>query len=298
MFQVLEQAGLAGVPLARVSATRCTIALLDGIIDVAHPCFRTATIKQCTTGSLDFGIVGTRHATLVGSILVGEGPDALGVCAGCSLVSIPVADHEFELGRLTPALAANRIASAICAAVDLGVSVILLSMAFAPQFNLAWRPIINALERMARLGCLAVVATGNDGALGGSSVLAAPGVIPVALADTEKLPHRKAALGPTLGMRGLMAPGVDVLGAFPGGGFVTRSGSSYAAAIVAGTLARLKCHFPNASCEQLIQALLGPKSAESSRQTIVPPHLDGLAAYVRLKNSLCNHLRRKYYERT
>lgn len=281
--RILHEAELSGIPPLKLK-NRFSIALLDGALEESHPCFSGCQIKQL---GMKPGLSGTRgvtHATMLASILVADGSSTLGLSAGCNLLSIPIVDSRFELEEWPAKIAAVRISSAINKAIDLGARIILLSMAFSPERDSALGPVFHALTRACRAGLVTVVASSNSGGIGETSLWSVPGIIPVTLAF-EGRPTRRTVLGRIIALRGLMAPGYLVPGALPGyQPYGLKTGSSYAAAIVAATCARLWSLFPDASVEEIIGALLIPGNPESRKhgRTITPNHLNGRVSYEHL----------------
>jgi subtilisin family serine protease len=287
--EVLTAANLRRLLDTTQGDTGFRIALLDGVIDCDHPSLRAARIEQDTPAGFDVGAVGKAHATFLGSMLVGTGDGVLGLCRECMLLSIPVADVHFEQRRLAASDAARRVAKAINEAVRRRADVIQLSLAFDPELSKDLSIVAGALSQAARRGIVTIVAAGTDAMLGASNVLSAPGVIPVAAADLHGRPHLRSALGRTLGMRGLLAPGVDIPGAFLHEAVGMRSGSSFAAALVTGTLALLQASFPAIDRTSIVAALCR-YSCSRARRSIVPPKLDGEASFVAL-SALAGRLR-------
>lgn len=124
--------------------------------------------------------------------------------------------------------------------LDCKVRVLCLSLGL-PLYNPLFEVI---LERLKRAGVLVVAPVGNWGAGHTSSPANYPGVMAVGAIDTRDRVARFS--GSQLLARGtdprkpnLVAPGMDIPSAKPGGGLQLRSGTSMAAAHVAGVAALL-----------------------------------------------------------
>ncbi len=96
------------------------------------------------------------------------------------------------------------------------------------------RVLARAMQAAAARGAILVAAAGNDGRDEVAFPAADPNVISVTAVDARKRRYRSANIGNEID---LAAPGVDIL--IPGPGEATyRSGTSYAAAVVSGLIAR------------------------------------------------------------
>jgi subtilisin family serine protease len=280
----LDQARLARLLGLTHGNSDLRIALIDGMIDRSHPGLAGAYISEdiCSNFSGSAPLA-SAHATFIASILIGREDGLLGICRECTLLSIPVADADFEQGRLSSDVIAAQIARAVVRSVELGASVIQLSMEFSPNLGRAFKEIINSLQYASKHGVRAVIAAGNSSTLGGNTVLDGMGVVPVAMARRDGLPDSRSNLGPLIGARGLLAPGVDIPGATLPTGIGTLSGSSFAAAFVTGTFALLCSLFPKLSKDLVWDALLSSQPYRKRRTSIVPPLLNADASLLILE---------------
>ena len=123
---LLRQAGL--LTLSRCTAGRpgTRIALVDGEIG-PHRSLEGASISPAAlSGSGTGSSSAAAHATFVASILVGRGPDVLGLCPGCTIFSLPAVDDDMLDGTAPHQLTAAGIARAVHIAVEYGCQVIQL----------------------------------------------------------------------------------------------------------------------------------------------------------------------------
>jgi hypothetical protein len=279
---VRQRAGLRELVEENRGTLSFRIALIDGLIDTGHPCLSGARIQQHPRPSFVAGERGRLHATFIASTLLAVGDELTGLCPGCSLISIPIVSRDFEQGLCSPKDAARQLAAAIREAISQNADIIQLSISFNPEHSKYFGDLHAALARAAAKSIHTVIAAGNDGALGSSALLSAPGVIPVAMAGEDGLPHGQSTLSATLGSRGLRAPGMNIPGAGPGIGYRTATGSSYAASVVTASFALLAGAFPHLRRETIAAALL--RFGIASVRSIVPPLLNADAAYRALRN--------------
>lgn len=216
------------------------IAVLDGPVDQSHPSLTTAHLTPVETLASGIAYEGAalEHGTHVASILFGqhEGP-VKGVAPHCRGLIVPV----FKEG--------NDHAIAPCSQLDLargllqaaqeGVHIINISGGELSPSGTAHPLLADAVRRCAAQGILIIAAAGNEGC----DCLHIPGALPTVLAvgamnaQGEPLPFSN--WGQNYQIQGILAPGEAILGARPGGGTVTYSGTSYATAIVSGIAALL-----------------------------------------------------------
>jgi len=224
-------------PIQTGAVRRVTVAVLDGPVDLAHPCFEGAgLVLPLGQPTPDPASPATQHGTHVASLLFGRPGSAVeGLAAGCRALIVPIFhDRGGRLGA-----SQLDLARAILVAVENGADFInvsggQLSPSGAPEPFLA-----DAIARCAARNVLIVAAAGNDGCDCLHVPAAAPNVLAVGAMDETGAPLPSSNWGARYGRQGLLAPGKDIVGALPGGGTVRRSGTSYAAPHVTGQAARL-----------------------------------------------------------
>ena len=185
------------------------------------------------------------HGTHVAGILAGDGTASdrryQGVAPGCHLVAAKVLDRRGN-GRLQDVL---RALQWISFNQNLyGIRIINISVGAAAMDSKAAARLIKAVEQAWDQGFVVVTAAGNMGPAYGS--VTAPGsskkVITVGASDMLDRISSVSGAGPTaecVCKPDLVAPGVDITSCAPGGGYVTRSGTSMAAPFVTGGAALL-----------------------------------------------------------
>lgn len=216
------------------------IAILDGPVDRNHPTLRNAYLRS-TPGVVPRSTIGgasSRHGTHVASIVFGDhsGPVA-GVAPHCAGVSIPIF-HDGPNGSIIPC-SQNQLAEAIHAALAADCRIINISAGQFSQSGRAVASLVNAVRECRRRGSLIVAAAGNNGC----ECLHVPGALPSVLVvgamNAAGEPQPFSNWGRSYRSHGILAPGVDIAGAVPGGGTTRQSGTSFATPIVSGVAALL-----------------------------------------------------------
>jgi cyanobactin maturation PatA/PatG family protease len=131
------------------------------------------------------------------------------------------------------------LARAIALAIENGAHVINIS---GGQLTPSGEPepiLAQAIESCKRHNVLIVAAAGNDGCECLHVPAAAPSVLAVGAMDHHGSPLVSSNWGDAYRTQGILAPGVDVLGAVPGGGTVHKSGTSFATPFVSGLIGLL-----------------------------------------------------------
>ena len=220
------------------------VALIDSGVDPAHP-----LLAGRVAGHASFDRRGERDWGAEPVDASGHGSHTAGIVAQLAPGAALLPARAVEGGAVI-----WRILAAIDWAIRERADIVAMPVGVPGRNPVLW-PAITALRARA---ILPVAAIGNTGA----GVALAPGwyphVLAVGAADSDGLPLKfsgsvneaGACLKPDL-----LAPGAAVVSAAPGGGMVARSGTSMAAAMVAGTVAVLMQRH-GASAEAVEDALL------------------------------------------
>jgi subtilisin family serine protease len=280
----LEIIGL--LPLMKRTEGRddISIGIIDGPIDLNHPAFNSATVRTVTGDQLDScrnsDSLACTHGTFVAGILVGgRNTAAPAICPKCEIVLRPIFLEEQtnekvgKFNRYLPSSTPIELAEAIIEVVDAGVKLINLSIGLSSSSILQCDELTQAYEYAIRKNVLILAAAGNQGSVGFSPALFHTWVIPVAACDDKGMLSSLSNVGPSIGKRGLLAPGERIISAFAGGGYTQMSGTSFAVPFVTGGIALLWSLFPEAKPAEIVDAILHAhnKQCRAGRRSIVPP---------------------------
>lgn len=230
-----------------------TVAVIDSGVSATHPVlrFRVREGKDYVDPRGNGQCDQAGHGTVVAGIIAGEpgyGPFA-GIAPASAILPIRVVPDSNKIYQgLSP-----RIAEAIRWAVQAGAKVINLSLTTDPSPELA-----AAVEYAHANDVVLVAAAGNvssGGASGPAYPAAYDNVVAVAGVDPEGSHVGTSMVG---GYVDLAAPGVDIIGPAPGGGYVrlTEGGTSFAAAYVSGAAALVRSYYPSLSADEVVERLI------------------------------------------
>ncbi|WP_374471905.1 S8 family serine peptidase [Phenylobacterium sp.] len=260
----MAQSAPAAGAAARAAATPgVRVGLLDGSVARGQPTLAGARLVQ--RAFAPGGAKATAHATAVASLIAGAWGPFEGAAPGATLYVAdvygpsPVGGSVSALVRGLAWMAENR------------VPVINISLVGPPN-----RLLSAAIQALVARGHIVVAAVGNDGPAAEPLYPAAyPGVVAVTGVDARQRVLPEAVRGPHVDFA---APGADMAAGGMGTGFVKVRGTSFAAPIAAGRLARLLPRPDPAAAARAIDALtrqsadLGPKGRD-------PVYGQGLVAF-------------------
>lgn len=226
------------------------VAVLDTGIDPHHPDLAQAHLPgRSFLSGAPWNQDPSGHGTAMASLVAARpavGRDGVrGVAPGVAILPVRVADRR---GR---ALLSN-VASGIVYAVDRGAAVVLLSMGARQPAPLLDEALRYAEER----GVVVVAAAGNTNTNVDLFPAADERVLSVACVNHEGELAYSTVLAPTTD---LVAPGVEALAALPRGRYAHVTGSSVAAARIAGVAALVCDRLPDANPAQVRAVLLGAR---------------------------------------
>ncbi|MFG2076792.1 S8 family serine peptidase [Nonomuraea maritima] len=238
-----------------------TVAVLDSGVDPRHPDLAGSVRvgRDFTAGANPRGTVPRRlHGTYMASLIAGHGHGPggergiIGAAPEADVLSVRVILEDDEPGRRAFGSGGrfeNVVARGIRYAVDEGADVINLSI----SKQLATRAERAAVRYAIARGVVLVAAAGNEGDGATYSYPAAlPGVVSVAATDRRL---RRAAFSNRNSSVLVAAPGVDIMGAGPGGAYWVGRGTSQATALVSGVAALVRARYPTLSPPLVARAL-------------------------------------------
>jgi subtilisin family serine protease len=272
-----------------------TIGVIDGPLDLNHPAFRGSRIRTvkdsqrvaCKNAS-DTACI---HGTFVTGILCAKrGLSAPAICPDCSIIVNPIFRRDpttNSMGIATPAATFEELTNAIMETIDTGVKIVNLSLGLSTSSLTVYDKLQQVYEYALRKGVIIIVAAGNQGNIGNVSLIRHQWLIPVAACDENGRLDPMSNFGPSIGNRGLMAPGVNIRSTYPGGKYTYMSGTSFATPFVTGAIALLWSIFPKASPSVIIHSIIRGASSNNHHhhRSIIPPLLNGEAALNILKSS-------------
>ncbi|NEO31892.1 MAG: S8 family serine peptidase [Symploca sp. SIO3C6] len=178
----------------------------------------------------------SRHGTHIASVIFGQhGGSITGIAPGCRGLIVPV----FSDNGGDSIVAAQQVdlARAITQAVEAGANVINISGGQLTSSGEASQWLLNAVQDCFDNNENIVAAAGNDGCQCLHIPAAMPTVLAVGAMNAQGLPFDLSNWGDAYQTQGILAPGENILGAVPGGGIARKSGTSFAAPIVSGSVA-------------------------------------------------------------
>lgn len=219
---------------------RICIAILDGIVDRAHPSLASANLTQLETlvSGATNSKTAAQHGTHIASIIFGQHEGQIqGIAPNCRGLIVPIF-ADMETDAIAPCSQID-LARAILQAANQGANIINISGGQWSSSPEAEALLANAVRYCADRNILIVAAAGNEGC----DCLHIPGALPSVLAvgamNAEGMPLDFSNWGDRYQIQGILAPGEHILGAVPGGGAIANSGTSYATPIVSGIAALL-----------------------------------------------------------
>jgi hypothetical protein len=258
-----QQGGLIGAPVLVAAAPkaaaavpagrRIRVGLVDGGVAPGQPALQGVAIEE--RGFAAGGPKPSAHGTAVASLIAGRRGVFRGAAPGAALF---VAD---VYGATPAGGSADAIAHGLAWIAQSGSAVINISLVGPPNILLE-----AAVKALIARGHILVAAVGNDGPAAAPLYPASyPGVIAVTAVDPNWRLLPEAGRGTHVDFA---APGSEMAAAGMDGGFVSVRGTSFAAPLTAGLLARLISEPDRAAADRAIAALgrramdLGPRGPD------------------------------------
>jgi subtilisin family serine protease len=288
----LSQTGLQSLMSISSGHPDVAIGIIDGPVDLNHPAFQLSNIKTVRDSQFNAcknaSSIACAHGTFVAGILCAKrGLSAPAICPNCKIILNPIFREEMNninnKDIIFPSITPEELANAIIETVDAGARVINLSLGLSSSSLTVYDKLQQAYDYALHKGVIMVVAAGNQGNIGNISLINHQWPIPVAACDEDGILGSLSNFGPSIGNRGLMAPGVNIMSTYPGGQYTHMSGTSFAAPFVTGGIALLWSIFPTVTAAAIIHAII-TRASNRRRHSIIPPLLNTEKTYKILKN--------------
>ena len=200
--------GLESLQNATLGDPEVCVAVLDGPVDLSHPCFDGAEIRRLNTLVEDPAGQGrmSAHGTHVTSLIFGQpGSPVAGIAPRCQGVIAPVFRDlpEHHLSQLD-------LARAIDQAVQAGAHIINISGGQQSADGQAEEFLQQALRLCEDSNVLVVAAVGNDGCPCLHVPAALPSVIGVGALGQAGKPLESSNWGEAYKSNGILAPGENI----------------------------------------------------------------------------------------
>ncbi len=282
---LLRQAGLCELSAHVQGCASSRIALIDGAVDVTHPAFQGCLLSK--TGDSPSVLAG-EHATFGASILVANEADrtsgrVMALCSQCAVLNVAVVTDDMLTGRRSIGDIAAALAAAVDLAVHNGCQIIVFGIEIRHGSSRDWQPLRESLRAARAAGSVAILPAGNrQGVQTGTQC-----TWPEALIASSCGWEGNASVFSPLSMPGgntIIAPGENVPGAGADSGYVIRSGTSYAAAIVAGALSLAASLVPGSAILDIAAAICRPPHRTLDGRMLVVKQ----SAHSEIGGSLCH----------
>lgn len=266
-----------------------SIGLIDGPVFSDHQALTSRSVKEIPgarrAACSNRQSAACRHGTFVAGMLSARRSSATpGICPDCTLYVRSIFAESDDAHADMPSTTPEELAQAVKDCVDAGARILNVSAALARPSSRGEPALEHSLTYAAERGVIVVAACGNQGTVGSSAITRHPWVIPVAACDDRGRLLRMSNLGPSVGRRGLCAPGENVTSLGTETDTLTLTGTSAAAPFVTGTIALLWSAFRKVPASQMRIAVLQAFAARP--RSIVPPLLDASASYQYVARSI------------
>lgn len=231
--------GLQALWSETLGSPEICVAVLDGPVDRAHPCFTGAQLTEVETlaHSTPSDDPASQHGTHVASVIFGQhGSAVTGIAPGCRGLIVPIYASGSGGGLTCSQL---DLARAINQAIEQGAHIINISGGELSASGEADPILAKAIERCKESGILVIAAAGNDGCRCLHVPASVSSVLAVGAMDIQGVPLNFSNWGSAYQEQGILALGTNISGAVPGGSVTARSGTSFAAPVVSGIAALL-----------------------------------------------------------
>jgi subtilisin family serine protease len=264
----LAQAGVTGAWPTTVGDPSVVVAVIDSGVDLAHPELDGVPVvapQNVVWNNVDVtDMVG--HGTWVTGTILAETDNATGIAGiapAATLMPIKIADDD---GFISFADALDAVDWARTHGADI------VNMSFGGTLSFEQVQLGQPTFTAAReAGILLVAASGNDGIVLRNYPASFRGVVSVGAVDGDDVIAEFSTAGKALDV---VAPGVDLVGPVPDGGYDLGSGTSGASPHVAGIAALVLAARPGLAVDEL-EAVIRASSVDLGDPGWDPIHGDG-----------------------
>jgi subtilisin family serine protease len=274
-----------------------SIGLIDGPVDFSHPAFHGSKIRTVRDSQFseckNAGSIACAHGTFTAGILCARrGLSAPAICPRCEIILNPIfrqdPNNNDKISKdvlILPSATSEELSNAIIETIDAGAKIINLSLGLSAPSLTSYENLQEAYDYALQRGVIIVVAAGNQGNIGNISLINHEWLIPVAACDANGKLDPMSNFGPSIGKRGLMAPGVNIKSTYPGGQYTHMSGTSFSAPFVTGAIALLWSIFAKATAGRIIYSIIKAASNQRRRASIIPSLMNAEEAFRLLRNT-------------
>jgi subtilisin family serine protease len=295
LMDPLDQIKLHSLMSISTGSPKIVIGVIDGPVDLNHHAFQGSNIKTIKDSDLAAckraSSIACIHGTFVTGMLTGKrGLSAPAICPSCEIILRPIFSDEIidinnnnNNNNVTinnigfPTSTPEELSNAIIETIDAGARIINLSIGLSSSSVIVYSKLSEAYDYALLHGVIIVIAAGNQGNIGSTSLLNHRWIIPVTSCDEHGRLTVDSNFGPTIAKQGLLAPGINITSTSPNGKYIQMGGTSFATPFVTGTIALLWSIFPKATAADIVYSII--KGASHSRtSTIIPPLLNAKQA--------------------
>jgi hypothetical protein len=236
------------------NGTGITVAVIDTGVDTDHPALKDKIIDAVSFVDPIYGYSGEEgpedyhgHGTFVSSLILGNDsthPEYSGMGFGANLISVKVV----QVGNPNIITSKGLVAALNWSSLNPEVDIINLSIS-EPEEGIGTDVLEAAVELAVKRGKIVVASASNNGYSSNSNdyyTIGSPGsnihTIAVGATDNNRNMASFSGNGPTYGGNfkpDVVAPGVNINSARLGGGYISKSGTSFSTPLVTGVIASL-----------------------------------------------------------
>jgi thermitase len=218
-----------------------TIAIVDSGVEATHPDLAGRVLPGYDFANNDSNPADDNgHGTAVAGVAAARGNDGLGVAGAAWNVAILPVKTMSSSGSGSY----SAIANGITYSADRGARIINLSLGGTASSS----TLQNAVSYAWNKGCVLIAAAGNNGSSTTVYPAAYPNVIAVSATTSSDTMASFSSFGSFVD---LSAPGQSITTTWPGGGYVTISGTSFSSPLTAGVAALALSRNPALSNAQI-----------------------------------------------